>query len=88
MKKQKKEKLSEFSDDDLLEEIDRRKEEKRPKQLENPDLNRLRNTCDEHMFLLAEERKTSREIERHTYEVTMITLYGPDIFDWINEQID
>ena len=90
MNKDKRKKLSEFSDEELFEEINERWKERKdkPQQLETPDLTKLKNVCDEYLRWLEKERRGNRNVEHFIFEEALKALYGEDIFFWINEQLD
>lgn len=90
MDKDRRKKLSEFSEEELFEEIHKRWEERKdkPKQLENPDPIKLRNVCDEYLRWLEKERRGNRNLEHFIFEHALKAIYGEDIFFWINEQLD
>jgi hypothetical protein len=87
-KKEKIKKLSEFSEDELFEEIQRREKEKRPKPSIAADLTKLRNVCDEYLTWLERERRGNNNVEHFIFEEALKALYGQDIFSWINAHLD
>ena len=58
-----------------------------PKQLEEIDLPTLRLYAECYVKDLA-EGKMNEDFPQYMFEAVMITLYGPNIFDWINEHND
>ncbi len=78
-----------YTDEQLQEELSRRKRKKeamkKPKQVRQYNLVPLRKHCQNHIDSL--EAGTARADDEHyIYEVAMITIFGKNVFDWINER--
>jgi len=55
-----------------------------PKQLEVVNIDKLSIYADYYMKNLAEGRST-KDVQQYMFEAVMWTLYGPNIFKWIND---
>ncbi len=82
--------ISEFTIEELETELENKKREedisKIPQLIENPSLDKLIALCKteiNHLFLKGRNTKDARN---WFYEEVMETLYGTDVFNWINEQ--
>ena len=78
-----------YTDEQLQEELDRRKRKiearKKPQQVGKYNLMPLRKHCQNHIDSL--EAGTARDDDEHyIYEVAMITVFGKNVFDWINQR--
>jgi hypothetical protein len=76
--------LGKFTDDELEEELERRN--KPPKQLEEPDFTNLKQEADNYLIGVRDQR-IPKDGEHYLFETLMKTLYGPDIFHWINPRM-
>ena len=77
--------LSGFSDDELQAELNRRNAP--PDQLEEVDLTSLRAEAKNYIDTLHETGRQPKDSDHYMFENVMKTLYGPDIFDWINPHL-
>lgn len=78
-------KREKFSERELIEELERREREiTKPVQLDNPDLTRLRAVCQERIDCLAAGDFRSTQ-DYYIYETAMKTIFGKDVFKFINE---
>jgi hypothetical protein len=80
--------LEKYSDEQLEEELNRRNAP--PKQLEDEDvdLTKLRSITEEFLGYLHVNNREIKDGTHYIYEEVMKTLYGPDIFYWINETME
>jgi len=61
----------------------RQEEAEKPKQLEQVDLTELRRLCQREIDNVG----TSREYDtEYVFEAAMETIFGPDVFKWMNER--
>lgn len=85
-------KLNELSTEELEKELERRKEEKRLKQKpipkENIDFSEVIKLAQEDIDEIFEEHSSPEDIEEYIYEAVMECIYGKDIFNWINENLE
>ena len=58
----------------------------KPRLLENPDLKNLRDICQEYIDKLDEDGHSHDDIDHYIFEEAMKTMFGTDVFDWINSQ--
>ncbi len=85
--------LSEFSDQELEDELDRRLKERKevntPKLLpvEDRDYSKLIKVCQRHIWEL-ENGIDDTDYKVYIYEVAMIVLFGSDVFTWINDKLE
>ena len=80
--------LNRYSDDELLEEIERRKEdipEKLPK--EERDWSTVKTNAAEHLDNIRRGKGRDDDDEHFIYESVMVALYGKDVWKWINERL-
>lgn len=61
-----------------------------PKMLDNPDLTGLKELLEYHINEVAkpQEERYTKDANKHIYEKALMTFYGDNIFDWINDQIE
>jgi len=83
--------LNQASDEELREELARREkatqEAKKPHQVKLPDLTELRGACQSYIDELAGGKNADSDSTEYIFEAAMETLYGKDIFNWINERL-
>lgn len=85
--------LSEFSDQELEEELDKRLKEReenvKPKILpvEDRDYSELIKLCQQHIDALKDGEYDS-DCKVFIYEAAMVALFGDDVFTWINDELD
>lgn len=74
----------------LLEEKKRAEaEENIPKALPEPDMDRIKAICGNYInYLISEDFHPDNDEEHLLFEEVMKTVFGDDIFDWINKQIN
>jgi len=75
--------LNKFTDEELEEELARRREP--PKPVEHPNLGDLKAVAQEYLDDIKENGRPSKDSKNYIFESVMKTFYGPDIFSWINE---
>ena len=78
--------LEQFSTDELEEELRRREEEEKPKQIAAPDLTKLRKICQEYIDSLARDKYVDGDLDHYIFEAAMETVFGKNVWDWINDQ--
>lgn len=48
----------------------------------------LKSICQEYIdFVASEEHHEDNDFKNHIFEKAMITIYGENVFDWINSRI-
>jgi hypothetical protein len=77
--------LNRFTDEELEEELKRRKSLPKILSSENINLARLRKQANEYIVSIEEDGKPPKDAERYIFEEVMKTFYGSEIFKWINE---
>ena len=79
--------LKDYSIEELKLALDRKikEEEKIPKIISNPDFTKLINMAKEHIDNLAHKFIIDEDADRYFYEEVMTSLFGKDIFTWINK---
>jgi hypothetical protein len=76
--------LQEFTDTELLEELDRRKKGN-PKPLEFPNFDHVKKACAEHVQSIIDGTYHEDNDDAHyIFEEAMKAVYGADIFKWYN----
>lgn len=50
------------------------------------DLSSLKRTCVDHVNAINEQGEDNDDVEHYIYEEAMTTIFGPDIFTWINKK--
>lgn len=77
--------LKDISTDDLVAEMDKRKKEVgRPKPRQDIKFEDLIGTCEAILQDIV-KRGYSKDAADYIYESAMSCIYGPDIWEWINE---
>ncbi len=86
--------LSGFNDEELQDELDRRKKERRnaPQLIDDPDISKLQEVCQ--LYINAFTNKDDdgdfidapHRFEHYVFEGAIEAFFGKDVFDWINEQ--
>lgn len=79
--------LNKFTDDELEEELERRKAPPLPLASEDIRLVQLQKQAGLYLSTLHTEGYTPKDAEHYMFEEVMKTFYGPDVFDWINERL-
>ena len=77
-------KLKDYKIEELENELERRRRVK-PKQLDHYDTEKLKNICEDHIKSLYSGERF-KDPEDYIYKIAIETFYGPDIWDWINQQ--
>lgn len=77
--------LNKYSIKQLEEELHKRKGPPEPLELEEVVLTKLRAQAKDYLYYLYENNRESKDARHYMFEEVMKTLYGPDIFYWINE---
>jgi hypothetical protein len=84
-------KLNEFNDDQLRDELLRREvlrqAAKRPALLEKPDYAKLISACESYINDVI-KNDADEDSEHWIYEEAMFALYGPKVFDKINDLME
>lgn len=61
----------------------------RPKLIEGDiDLSKVKEVCEEAMERLELSGDEPKDIENYVYEAIMEALYGPDVWEWINDKLE
>ena len=62
----------------------------KPKQLENIDLENLRNICQKYIDFVDndDEYYEDNDYDHHIFELALMTIFGNDIFKYINKRQD
>lgn len=79
--------LETFTDEELEEELRLRNLEgsvPQPIPREEIDITKLYDYCVEQINYLAKHRYDTKDYRYYTYEIAMETIYGENIWDWIN----
>lgn len=81
-----------FSDGELKAELERRaqraKERDKPQQVENPNLTKLREVCQEYIDELADGNKhEAGDYREYIYEAALECIFGEGVFVWTNEKL-
>jgi hypothetical protein len=83
--------FDQFTDEQLEQEMARRQrikeEEKKPKQIERPDLTRLRQSCQTYIDTLADKGYPPKDGDHYIFETAMNTIYGDRVWSWVNERL-
>jgi hypothetical protein len=59
-----------------------------PKALETPDFAALKKVCDEYIkFLESEDYHEDNDFDNYIFEAAMDAIYGPKIWDFVNEKL-
>lgn len=77
--------LTNFSDDQLRDELKRRRDEKKPKQLPTPDFTELGILCNEYIESIHSKGWADDDSKEFIFEAALRAFYGMDIFKWTNE---
>ena len=90
--KEKRVEMKKFTDEELEQELARRKEEKekaerpKPTTMDSIDGASIVRACEEYMDNVAEGRPEPDE--HYIVEVTLKAVYGKNVYDWINKQYE
>ena len=83
--------LGDVTTEELEIELERRrqaKEIKKPVALESPNFSFLVETCQNIIDRYEEMRYSDEDDTRYVYEVAMVAIFGPTVFEWINNVVD
>ena len=82
--------LSSIPNEALEAELESRKKASReaakPRQIENPDLTKLRRICQEYIDCKDTSAYCDDDFGHWIYEAALMAFFGKDVFSWINEQ--
>ncbi len=75
-----------YSNDELIAELERRKRENaKPKAIDNPDFSEVKTICQDIIETIADgQYNEDNDDARYLYEAVMKALFGKDVFRWIN----
>lgn len=78
-----------YSDEDLLAEIKRRKRVKKekPKQLEVLNCEPMRKACQQYIDEIVENKYVDEDLKQYIFECAMETIFGKDVWNWINAML-
>ena len=62
-----------------------RREVKLPEPVASPDFSRVIAICKQKITELKEQGYDDDDTAHNIYEEAMVAVFGPDVFDWINE---
>ena len=79
--------LSDYSEQELLEELTKRKKNKRPVPLFHPDWETLIEKCEENIKSVDDYGRKIKDADHCIFECAMEAIYGPDIWDWYNRNL-
>lgn len=83
--------INSFSKEELEEALARKVEEEekqnRPVLIDLPDLTKLKEACEYHILEIIDGKHVDSDADHYIYEAAMQTLYGKNIFSWINEKL-
>lgn len=82
--------LSDYSDEDLQQELNDRKQRKQdvPQPLETPNYSDVYAFAVEYITELSEDGREPTDFQHGMYETIMEAVYGKDVWDYINETLD
>ena len=79
--------LSEFTEDELVAEIKRRRWGDKPPMLQHTDFNKLVETCQKYInYVDSDDYHEDNDWSHYIYEAVIETLYGKDVWKWINNR--
>ena len=83
--------ISKLSTEELEAELERRKQEAElnsmPKPLEDINIDAIKKIAQEELEYITKNGVNSKDIEHWMYETVMISVYGDDIFDYLNSKM-
>ena len=83
--------IDEFTCEVLQKELERRRELReeleKPKQLEGFDLGPLMKICSDYIDYIATDWHGDNDWDHYIYETAIETMYGKDVWDWINKKM-
>ena len=77
--------LGKFTDEELEEELERRKSPPCPLSSENVNINNLRKHAKEYLDTVYKHGRPPKDAEHFMFEAIMTTFYGNDIWAWLNK---
>jgi hypothetical protein len=79
--------LDDYSDEDLQQELNDRKQRKNnaPQPLENPDYSNVFASAVEYMTDVSESGREPKDYDHYMFETAMEAVYGKGVWDYINE---
>lgn len=81
--------LSDYSDEELQEELEeRQKLNDIPQPLDNIDYSDVYASAVEYITELSESGREPKDAVHYMYETVMETIYGPGVWDYINKILD
>lgn len=81
--------LSDYSDEALQEELEERQKLKKiPQPLNGIDYSEVYASAVEYMTGLSESGSEPKDAKHYMYETVMEAIYGPEIWDYINNTLD
>ncbi|GAH32501.1 unnamed protein product, partial [marine sediment metagenome] len=84
-------KIQEFSDQELKAELSQREEKRcqsnKPQMFTNPNYEKLKALGQEYIDTLFNEGRQKKDADYYFLETAMTALFGPGVWDWINERI-
>ena len=79
--------LSEFSDDELEAEVERRKRGVKPKMLQISDISKLIGVCQRYIDDVdSNDYNEDNDWSNYIYEEAIETFFGKDVWNWINDR--
>jgi hypothetical protein len=81
--------LQTYTTEELEEELERRKKQKEeiPEPLASVDYSNIYNMCTMYIYDLHQYGEESKDFEHYLFECALETIYGKDIWFWINEKL-
>ena len=80
--------FEQFTDEQLKAELERRekeaKQKAKPQQLEELNLARLRKICQDYIDEVERDAWASEDTRHYIYEIALETVFGEDVFNWVN----
>jgi hypothetical protein len=78
--------INDHTEEELKAELAKREKEKsKPKPIENIDFSNIKNMAIEEIDHIIKHGENSKDIQQYMYEAVMNTVYGQDIFKFINK---
>lgn len=83
--------LEQYSAEDLQAELERRekaeRERAKPKPLDNPDWASVLKECQWYIDECHAHGYEPKDSRHYIYASTIAAIYGPDVWDWINDKV-
>jgi hypothetical protein len=77
--------LNKFTDEELEEELQRRKDPPDPLASEDVNISNLRTHVENYIKYIHEQGCPPKDAEHFMFEAVMTTFYGNDIWSWLNK---